>query len=274
MNNTKEKSHRKIILVISLVLLVGLLILRLPFLLLLAYKVLPLQTQLGLNIFQDGTYILSALLIFLQRDTLEKHHIGFFALVIFLLAPILKLLVYLSIPHSAPYSWIEIAASVSLFVALLITRPKLRRRKTTQVLLWLLVAVVAGAGLGVLFGYLISFQSPRGPMHPTLTYFVSAFLAQLGNAAVLEEPLFRGFLWGFLKMARWKDVWIWLFQAGLFMLGHSYYLGSANISFFLVVPIGGLVLGLAAWRSRSIGTSMIMHGLANSLGDMVAHLTW
>jgi hypothetical protein len=28
------------------------------------------------------------------------------------------------------------------------------------------------------------------------------------------------------------------------------------------------------WRSRSISTSMIAHGLINSVGDMVAHFTW
>jgi hypothetical protein len=29
---------------------------------------------------------------------------------------------------------------------------------------------------------------------------------------------------GLLRLAKWKNVWIWLFQAGLFTLGHVYYL--------------------------------------------------
>lgn len=64
----------------------------------------------------------------------------------------------------------------------------------------------------------------------------------------------------------WKDGWICIFQAGLFAIGHIYYLNKAAISFWLLVLISALVFGFVAWRSRSIVTSMAAHGTMNSLG--------
>lgn len=275
MRDVQEISNRRLFTVLSLVVLAALLLLRFPFLILLAYKLIPISSRAGFDIFLDGTYILTAILIFLQRDVLADHHIGLIALIVFMLAPVFKAAADLLFRfESAPIAWIQVFTSASLFIVLLIYPPKLRKRKPKEVLLWLMIAVAAGIGIGLLSGYLISFQNGRSPQHPTLTYFIVSFISQLGNAAVSEEPLFRGFLWGFLKKAHWKDSWIWLFQAALFMLGHIYYAGVANYSFLLIVPIGGFVLGLIAWRSRSIGASMITHGLTNTIGDMVAHLTW
>jgi len=37
----------------------------------------------------------------------------------------------------------------------------------------------------------------------------------------------------------------------------------------VIVPLGGLALGALAWRSRSIGVSMIAHALLNAVLKMV-----
>jgi membrane protease YdiL (CAAX protease family) len=111
-------------------------------------------------------------------------------------------------------------------------------------------------------------------MHPTISLLMSLFFIQLGNAAAIEEPLFRGFLWGFLKSHHWNEYLIWLFQAALFSLGHIYYFGVNNFSFFVIVPFSALLFGLCAWRSRSIGTSMVVHGFYNSVIDVVSHMAW
>ena len=55
------------------------------------------------------------------------------------------------------------------------------------------------------------------------------------------------------------------------MLAHIYYLGTFSYSLFIIVPFSGLVFGLLVWRSKSIGTSMIAHGLFNSIGNIVAY---
>jgi membrane protease YdiL (CAAX protease family) len=105
----------------------------------------------------------------------------------------------------------------------------------------------------------------------TWQLIVTLPILQIANAAVFEEPFFRGFLWGGLRRAGWKNAWILLFQTALFMLGHLYYYGTAPLSFWIIVPLGGLIFGLLAWRSRSIGTSMAAHGFLNAVGQMIAY---
>ncbi|WP_282433334.1 CPBP family intramembrane glutamic endopeptidase [Desulfosporosinus sp. FKA] len=99
------------------------------------------------------------------------------------------------------------------------------------------------------------------------------FLVQLNSAAILEEPLFRGFFWGYLKNRGWKESWIWLTQAGLFVIGHIYYINKAPLSFWIIVPLSGLVLGFLVWRTRTIATSMVAHGLINSVADLSSNYT-
>jgi membrane protease YdiL (CAAX protease family) len=89
-------------------------------------------------------------------------------------------------------------------------------------------------------------------------------------AALSEEPLFRGFLWGYLRQTGLREVWIWLIQAGLFALGHLYYIVIYPFSLWVVVPTGALWFGLMAWRSRTIASSMLVHALTNSLSMPVA----
>jgi membrane protease YdiL (CAAX protease family) len=112
----------------------------------------------------------------------------------------------------------------------------------------------------------------RPDLFDLLAPVAMSFPYQLGYAAVTEEPLFRGFLWGYLRKSGWKEIWIWLTQAGLFALGHIYYLNKAPLSFGIIVPVGALVMGLFAWRSRSIATSMAAHGAMNALGYTVGYI--
>ncbi|SMC48380.1 CPBP family intramembrane glutamic endopeptidase [Papillibacter cinnamivorans] len=262
---------------VFLLLLLGLFILRFPFLISVSYGVIPIPKDMGNIIFGNVTYLITAVLILIMRDSLSKYNIGFYSLAVFLAAPFFKLL---SIRYTAmfsllPYPWFQIAVSICLFILLLIFHPKLRKRSSKEILFWLLIAVAAGICGGVIMGNIASLQgSGRLAYRPSFCYVIYAFFVQLSNAAVMEEPLFRGFLWGYLKNAHCKETWIWAFQAALFMIGHVYYLGVYNYSFWIIVPVSALILGLLAWRSRSIGTSMIAHGLINSIADAVAHFTW
>ncbi len=105
------------------------------------------------------------------------------------------------------------------------------------------------------YSYWIGILKPIGAM----------FLYHLGASAVMEEPLFRGFLWGILRKAGWKDFWTWVFQAVLFDFSHIYYWKVFPIS-ILSVFLAGLFFGLLAWRSKSISTSIVAHSIINALG--------
>ncbi|MGD9567171.1 MAG: CPBP family intramembrane glutamic endopeptidase [Sedimentibacter sp.] len=265
---------------IFLLLLLGLIFLQIPFVILIVYNKIPVSISVGRNILYNGTYLITAFLIILKRDFLSDYNIDLFSLFILIIAPIAELLskyllIKVTITGSIQLNSFKIAISILLLLTLLLARPKLRKKSVKEVLLWLLIAVITGLCVGVLMGNVLSIQGGgRNSIYPSFYYFVGSFIIQLNRAAVTEEPLFRGLLWGFLKKANWRDSWICLFQAALFMLGHIRYLGENNYSFFIIVPVSALILGLLVWRSKSIGTTMITHGLINSVADIVAHLTW
>lgn len=265
---------------IFLLLLSGLIFLRFPFIISVAYHKIRILVSVAHNIYYNGTYLITAALIILKRDSLSDYNIDLFSLFILIIAPVSQilsghLLTKSAITGTIQPSSFKIVISVLLLLTLLLARPKLQKKGIKETLLWLSIAVIAGLCVGVLLGIVSSIQGgERNPNHPSIYYVLGSFFIQLSNAAVTEEPFFRGFLWGFLKKANWRDSWICVFQVVLFMLAHIYYLGKYNYSFFIIVPVSALTLGLVAWRSKSIGTSMIAHALINSVANIAANFTW
>jgi len=90
------------------------------------------------------------------------------------------------------------------------------------------------------------------------------FVHAMSHSAILEEPVFRGFLWGYLDARGWGERRIWLAQAGLFWLAHARYVATPY-TFWFTVPASGLLFGWMAWKSRSVFPSMIAHGFYNAL---------
>ena len=69
--------------------------------------------------------------------------------------------------------------------------------------------------------------------------------------AVSEEALFRGFLWGYLRLFGLHPVWTWLVIALSFVIGHRYYFGRYAYFSLCILPAGALSLGFIAWKTRS-----------------------
>ncbi|HWI62847.1 MAG TPA: CPBP family intramembrane glutamic endopeptidase [Symbiobacteriaceae bacterium] len=239
--------------------LIGLLILRLPLLTGLGTFVHPGPEWL-LPAFEGGTYILTALLLVWERDRLALFHVDGWALAIYVGAPLLALVNR----EFFLLSRVQVGCVAFLLLAFIVTRPKLPNMRSHTVI-WIGVGV--GIALG-LFNALCLQWRAGAALRPALDLSIlpGQILIQTTRAAAFEEPLFRAFLWGYLKLAGWKDRPIWLLQAALFWLGHLYYFAGNPISFWVVVPTGGLVIGWVAWRTRSMGASMLTHGLGNAIG--------
>lgn len=259
-------------------LLGGLLFLRFPWLIL--GKFLTPGDNVVIVVNELGACLLTFLLVFLERERLEEYHIDGLALVLLLAAPVAILIGSKTGGYALPGQAVKAVLAVVLLAALLIRRPVLPRRGAGRTAGCIGAAVLAGAIMAVVSGFLLTFQlremvdvsalpSAEQVLYAgRLSYGV---LYQIDYAAAAEEPLFRGFLWGRLRKCGWKDHWIWLFQALLFAVGHAYYVGSSNVSAFLVVPLGALALGFVAWKTRSIGASMITHGIINGFGATLGY---
>lgn len=98
------------------------------------------------------------------------------------------------------------------------------------------------------------------------------FFQGMSHAAILEEPLFRGFLWGWLREKGWAERRILVFQMVLFCLAHlPRYWQEPQVLLFSL-PAGGLFLGWLAWKTRSVAPTMVAHGIYNAFVGMIEGL--
>ncbi|MBN2394131.1 MAG: CPBP family intramembrane metalloprotease [Anaerolineae bacterium] len=272
--HSASSSHNQYHKIVGWSLLIGLLLLRIP---LLGFVTWLADYDWIDPVFEVGTYFLTACLIWWERERLADFHIDTLAVsLIILFKPIQTLLLTLSEYAADPAAfpqwggiliWMIAAA---LFVAMRLSRPRMARISRSSVR-WFGGGLLVGLLTAAILGYPMSFQVDNVPaslpgVFPLTFMILRQVLYQLGYAAVTEEPLFRGFLWGYLRKAGWKNVWIWLFQTGLFMVAHIYYINQLPISFWIIVPISTLVLGALAWRSKTISASLGAHTMMNATG--------
>ena len=234
-------------------------------------------------VYQIGTYLLTAFLIYWERNQLKDFHIDKLTLIIIIIFKPLQTLIlnswHIKNPLAFP-NWPSITLWViSIILAVLLRQSRRTLPKFTgRSIIWLVIGIAIGLVASILFAYPMSLQThwvqplTRNVIIEGFRNTPITFLYQLGFAAVSEEPLFRGFLWGYLLKAGWKGVWIWLFQAGLFMLGHIYYIGKLPISFWILVPVSALVFGALVWRSKTISSSLAAHATMNTFGIVFANV--
>ena len=136
--------------------------------------------------------------------------------------------------------------------------------------------LVLGLFLEVVLGFFLAtfasvFSRLSLAMQPTQPIVIGAFfltfLFEMGHSAILEEPAFRGFLWGYLEQRGWHPASIWQFQAFLFWLAHLRYIDTP-FTFWIAIPAGGFLLGWLSWKSKSVSASLLAHVAYNSLGAL------
>jgi membrane protease YdiL (CAAX protease family) len=268
---TKNISSRMIV---TLILVVGLFILRIP--ILTGLLVLDSSSSTWvIPFFNIGTYLLIAVLIWWERNQLADYHIDILALLFIIGKPLELLLYKLNLPFSFPPMsiayYLYIPISLGLLISLLITRPIINKI-TFRIVYWILIGILVGILFGVYGGIITRIFYNKGIAdHLSINILLFYPIQQMLYAGVIEEPFFRGFLWGVLRKFGIKDFWILIIQAVLFWIGHLFHLvNGATFSFWLFIPIGSLLLGILAWRSKSITVSILAHGFSNSYLQIIA----
>lgn len=128
-----------------------------------------------------------------------------------------------------------------------------------------------GTGLLILFTILLAL-APILLFRPTLklplnfqifsTTFLGILISQLGGI-LFEEVLFRGALWAYVRGLRLSEQAAFAIQAVLFWVSHHETLLNNPYFFWVALPIDAILLGLIAWRSKSLTPSTISHFLFN-----------
>jgi len=87
---------------------------------------------------------------------------------------------------------------------------------------------------------------------------------------VVEEVIYRGMLWMFLRALNITDTRILYIQTFLFWFSHLYYF-SIPFTFWFWLPLSSLWFGILVWRSKSITTSTTAHYLYNLVAYILQH---
>jgi membrane protease YdiL (CAAX protease family) len=229
------------------------------------------STQIWIDpLFEICTYLSVAFLIWWEREKLSLYHMDSLAIIIILLfkpisIALLPLLGGSNNPIALPKPLSFVFFIIALMLLVLIFRRKINlRRLNRNTLIWFILGAITGIALMVLETIImIGWLNYPIPPYPGLTALIAPFY-QLGYAAVAEEPVFRGFLWGGLRSLGLKDIWILLIQAVLFTLAHIHLLASPQPALMLgLIFIGAIIMGLLVWRSRLLSASMAMHAFGN-----------
>jgi membrane protease YdiL (CAAX protease family) len=254
--------------------LAGLLILRIPFVIGIIHF-LPIDQQWGGTVYEVSAYLLTAFLIWWERARLADYHLDDASLALLILCRPLQTVILarwgvdspLALPRLAGILIWAIAAGLAVALIRGGNRPARVGRRTAG---WLAIGLLAGLIFSVLEN-LRPFQAllqERGSgavgFGGVLASAAITFFYHLGFAPIIEEPLFRGFLWGALRRAGWRESRVLFFQAGLFTLAHVYFAAAYPLRFWIGIPAAGLLFGLLAWRSRSLAPGMFAHAAINA----------
>lgn len=253
--------------------LVLLLLLRIPYTIAIIYF-LPIENQIGSAVYEVSTYFLICFLLWWERKQLEEFHVDAAALILIIFARPLQIFILnywgvdspLAFPQPAGLALLMI--SFGLIVVLWRSGFKLAPF-TSQSFLWLGM----GLSVGVFLSIAENFQTVRSMLSngyssqmqliPILSSSSFNLLYHLGFAPINEEPLFRGFLWGYLRRFGWKEIWVSLVQAALFTSAHIYIAKQFPLMFWAFIPAAAILFGLLTWRSRSIAPAIFAHTMVN-----------
>ncbi len=266
MNKSKHNTRQRIVFfgVLSV-----LLILRIPLESWLEYLI-PSTSEWVEPVYDFGTYALIAFLIWWEREQLVLYHIDYLSVIIIIIfKPLSVILAPLFMGSGNPYAIPQQMGILYLIIAIILLRLVVRKKiaigKSGGIgFLWFIIGGITGIVFYVMyFVFMIKWLNFPVPPYPGMLA-LAAPVYQLGYTANVEEPVFRGFLWGGLKSFGLKEYWILVIQAFLFSIAHIQLLNTEYpILFFCIMFINAILMGLLVWRSRSLASSMAFHAFAN-----------
>lgn len=249
--------------------LILLLLLRIPYTIAIIYF-LPIENQTGAAVYEISTYSLIAFLIWWERERLLDFHIDSLALFFIIFIRPVQTLILNYWKVDSPLAFPRLPGlllwGISLGLVFALGKGGFKpARLSHQSLSWLTTGLFVGAGVSVLEN-LSAFLPGLGNSTGSSSLLGSSSLVllyHLGFAPINEEPLFRGFLWGYLRQSQWKAPPILFLQTLLFTVAHVYFANQYPLTFWVLIPIAALLFGILIWRARSIAPAILAHGLVN-----------
>jgi membrane protease YdiL (CAAX protease family) len=204
-------------------------------------------------------------LIFLNRKRLPEYHIDYSAvLIFFLFSTVLR---YRRIDSVATFLVEILFLALAIIVLIIFWRSKkvlVRQRLFTK---WFFLAILLGFVLGmseIRFDPHLQNKTMDSISITTAIFYFFYYAHQaIGSAGIFEEPIYRGFLWGFLRNIGLSEGQTLIAQGGLFWISHINFI-HYPFTFWITASVMALVLGFLALRSKSIIPPIIAHVIYNA----------
>jgi membrane protease YdiL (CAAX protease family) len=92
---------------------------------------------------------------------------------------------------------------------------------------------------------------------------------EFSSGALLEELLFRGFFWGYLRRQISEEGKIYWIQFILFWFVHLRRVVTAPFTFFIAIPLLAMLSSQLTLRSRQIFPAVLSHTVINILSTLL-----
>jgi len=214
-----------------------------------------------------SAFLFVAMLILIAGKDLSRYHLEKVSLICILIFPGLLG----PIPADSPPWFTVLSYAPQLFLTISL----FRRLRSIQ-------AFGEGSALDLarylIYGIVIAtvsffianrFHFPLGQLIKATTHesplsILNALNYQMSTSAAIEEPIFRGFLLGYLLHDRgWKPSIAVLGQTLIFWVPHIYKFEDPFL-FWVAVPLGGIILGWVTLRTKNIASGMFAHAIYNT----------
>jgi membrane protease YdiL (CAAX protease family) len=222
-----------------------------------------------------SAFLFVAMLILIAGKDLSRYHLEKVSLICILIFPGLLS----PIPADSP-PWFTV---LSYAPQLLLTIFLFRRLRSIQAfgkgsVLDLARYLIYGIVIAIVSFFIANrFHFPleqliEAASHENPLSILNALIYQMSTSAAIEEPIFRGFLLGYLLHDRgWKPSIAVLGQTLIFWAPHIYKFEDPFL-FWVAVPLGGIILGWVTLRTKNITSGMFAHAIYNTaIGIMWMH---
>jgi membrane protease YdiL (CAAX protease family) len=217
-------------------------------------------------------YLTFSVLIGVESKNLEEFHIDKFTVVTFILGSILRRRI--GIPTEG-FFLILIALSGILVIFILISKkPSLPRTNRRWVFVGMVISVVAVIMITLLE---VLFRNTWAvtPLfrNNLVATVIGEIVREFSFGALIEEILFRGFLWGYLIREGWSENKVIWTQGILFWALHLSRIVTP-FTFFIVIPLITIIFSKLTLKSRQLFPAIVAHIIVNVISSMLNLATY
>ncbi|MEW6609713.1 MAG: CPBP family intramembrane glutamic endopeptidase [bacterium] len=212
-------------------------------------------------------YLVIALLICLERKNLNEFNLDRLSLLILILSSVFRR--RLGVENEGYFLFVIGIAGLAVFISTIPNWTKTPKTDFRWLAIGLFVALLSLIPITFIESFQVQTIQNSGPgLYGLFWDMIRRAIYELSFTAPVEEILFRGFIWGYLRKLKWdvnKIIWV---QGALFWFLHIGRIRSP-LTFFFSVPILTYISSELTKRSGQVSPSIISHLIINTIGSVL-----